>query len=729
MPDNNFAGDPRLDPFGAPSVLWRIIWLLAALSFVLLLLFHSHLTSHLNSAVHVVTNMQSIREQSLRASLEMFATQLKDQTRDYAIWDQMFDYVNNHDPQWAEDNLTWLETDQRIEGVAVLDIAGRPIFQSGSFVIWDIPLQARVFQTAQERLRDQIQMSTYVAADEGLYWLSACRIALDSAPEEPYNGYLLLADALDGEKKALIEKLAGVKEIHVVMGSPAEPEDPRDLEAARDGLLSEVPIPECIGAEDVRLRFTIPMPFLDPWLKEASVSITIVAFGVFLVIGLSVLALYLWVLQPLRRLNRAIARFGESGQWVAPSLQFREFTSLARTIGESLDRRRQAEEERARLLEELHRAQRLETIGTLASSLAHEFNNILSGILGHISLLKAQHSPGDRHYPELELIDQAAQKAVGLTGQLLALARRGKLDFQAVDLNDCVRAVLRFLEPSIDKRIQVRTQLQPTVATIRGDRNLIEQVLINLFLNARDAMPEGGELRLETREVVLDQAFCESHAGVTPGPYVCLSVADTGVGMDDETLAHVFEPFFTTKESGHGTGLGLYIAHAIVQNHGGFIDVRSKVGEGTVFDICFPASPRSAPTSSPAVVQEQRGGTILVMDDEELVRATLERMLGYLGYRVLLAKDGREGIEVFAQHRDEIDLVLIDMNMPTGGGQAFRELRRLRPDVRVLLISGFARDKAVQELLDEGALGFIAKPFTLEDLSRRVQEALAATPR
>lgn len=727
MPDNNFPGDPRPNAIRAPSVLWRMTWLLVAMSLLLLVLFRSHLTAHLDSAVHVVVNMRDIREQSVRTTLETFATQLDDQARDYAIWDQMFDYVNNPDPQWAEDNLLWLETDQGIEGVAVLDIAGRPIFQSGSFVIWDTSLQAQVFQTAQEHLRDQNQMSTYVAADEGLYWLSACRIALASAPEGPYNGYLLLADALDGEKKTLIANLAGVKDIQIVMGSPGEPEDPRDLQLARDGLLSEVAIPECIGTEDVRLRFTIPMPFLDPWLKEAPSSLALMALGTFLVMGLSALALYLWVIQPLRRLNQAIARFGESGQWVAPSLQFHELSTLAQTIGESLDRRRQVEDEQARLVEELHRAQRLETIGTLASGLAHEFNNILSGILGHISLLKAQHSPDDRHYPELELIDQATQKAVGLTGQLLALARRGKLDLQAVDLNDCVQAVLRFLEPSIDKRIKLQTYLQPTVATIQGDRNLIEQVLINLCLNARDAMPEGGELHIETREVMLDQAFCESHAGVTPGPYICLSVADTGVGMDDEALAHLFEPFFTTKESGGGTGLGLYIAHAIVQNHGGFMDVHSRVGDGTVCDVCFPASPRSAPISSPAVVQEKGGGIVLVVDDEDLVRATLERMLGYLGYRVLLAKDGPEGIEVFAHHKDEIDLVLIDMNMPMGGAEVFRELKRLRPDVRALLISGFAPDKAVQKVLDEGALGFIAKPFTLEDLSQRVRETLGAT--
>ncbi|WP_005032439.1 ATP-binding protein [Holophaga foetida] len=388
-----------------------------------------------------------------------------------------------------------------------------------------------------------------------------------------------------------------------------------------------------------------------------------------------------------------------------------------------------AAEESLRVQEEqLRQSQKMDAIGQLAGGVAHDFNNMLAGILGSAELL-AEELPEDApHRALVKTIIQASERAAELTSKLLAFSRKGKLVSTALDLHRIIQDTLGLLSRSVDKRIEIRQALNARNPQVVGDPSQLENALLNLCINARDAMPEGGVLTVETEDVRLREPLSDPVGfHIEAGAYVRLSVRDTGHGIPPEIRARIFEPFFTTKAEGRGTGLGLAAVYGIVKSHRGALQVESEPGQGSAFNILLPLDevPRPEPVHESVREQHRGEGTILVIDDEDMIRSTTARILGSMGYRILQAVDGAEGIRVFEAHHQEIRLVLLDMVMPgLSGRETFQRLRSLDPEVRVIAASGFANDQSVNDMLAGGLMGFLHKPFGMKSLVEAIRQAL-----
>ncbi|WP_343041968.1 ATP-binding protein [Thermosulfuriphilus ammonigenes] len=375
---------------------------------------------------------------------------------------------------------------------------------------------------------------------------------------------------------------------------------------------------------------------------------------------------------------------------------------------------------------QLVEAEKLTAIGTLTSGIAHDFNNVLCAIMGHISILKESPHLDKGELRALETIERAAERGAELSRRLLSFARQRKWDFKPLDVNQSVKNVVDLLKHTIDRRIRIRLELEE-LPPIKGSSTQLEQMIMNLCLNACEAMPEGGILSLMTSLVYMDE---NNPVGVRPGRYVHLVVADTGQGMDEETLAHIFEPFFTTKE-GRGTGLGLAMVANVIHEHGGHCQVVSRLGRGTAFHIYLPVDEgQKAESPSPKEVTLAKGararGFILVVDDEEPIREMLKTILERAGHRVVTAANGQEALEVADEEGQNLDLVILDINMPLlSGREAFNRLRGKIPGVKVLIASGLDLDPRMDPLLRE-ADGYLRKPFYLDELLAKVSEILAS---
>ena len=382
--------------------------------------------------------------------------------------------------------------------------------------------------------------------------------------------------------------------------------------------------------------------------------------------------------------------------------------------------------ERKKLEEQLRNSQKMEAMGLLAGGIAHDFNNLLTGILGYANLL----SINERVDPEVAraagIIQRSAEKASQLTAQLLGFAEQGKNLNVPVELGRVIASVTGVLERTQDPGIRIAASLRPERGCVLGDPSQLDQVVMNLAINACDAMPRGGQLKFTTEPVAIDEAFCRERDWMSPGKYLLLSVADTGVGISPENLERIFDPFFTTKAKGKGTGLGLSMVFGIVKNHGGCVDVRSEAGAGTVFRVYLPESPEVAPEEAAMDTALPRGrGRILLVDDQEPVREVARDMLEALGYEVITAADGLEGVSRYRDLWREIDLVILDMVMPNmSGGDCFLRMKEINPKARVVLSSGYSMDGAIQGVMNEGILAFIQKPYRLEELSRVVGTAV-----
>jgi two-component system cell cycle sensor histidine kinase/response regulator CckA len=386
--------------------------------------------------------------------------------------------------------------------------------------------------------------------------------------------------------------------------------------------------------------------------------------------------------------------------------------------------------ERRRLEEQLIQSQKMESIGLLAGGIAHDFNNILGGILGYASYLKSVVPAEDHIFQHLDTIERSALRAADLTAKLLAFARGGKYVVKPININAVVEETLRLLRGSFDKNIVIEERLSHDIPAIEADAGQIQQVIMNLCVNARDAMPGGGKLTLTTSVVSWPTAALLSQPDARHTRHVCVTVRDTGSGIDQSILGKIFDPFFTTKEKGKGTGLGLATVYGIVKNHSGHIDVHSEIGRGTSFDVLFPAVEMRA-VSHEEKLEKVSGGneTILVVDDEETIRRLLRDLLQAKGYRVVEAADGREALRVFEEHGGRIDLVILDMVMPEmGGREAYVHLRELNPDIRTILSTGYAEDERARELMSMGVMAFVQKPYRVDVLAAVVRSVLD-TPR
>ncbi len=384
--------------------------------------------------------------------------------------------------------------------------------------------------------------------------------------------------------------------------------------------------------------------------------------------------------------------------------------------------------QRRRLEEELREAQKFEALGQMAGGIAHDFNNLITGILCHVGLLKAG-AKADKDTLETALvIEKAARRAADLTSQLLGFARRGKHQDIPVDIKATVDTVVALISGALERRLTVEKNLSAEPTWARGDPAQMEQAILNLAVNARDAMPDGGRMTFTVSTVELDEAACAVRPGARPGTFVAIGVADTGVGMSPAVRAHIFEPFFTTKPPGKGVGMGLAMVYGIVTNHGGWVDVESEAGHGLTFTIYLPVSegPAEGATAPKEPAAARVSARILLVDDEEVVRIAATRMLTNMGHKVVAVSGGAEAIEYYRAFGHRWDLVIIDMIMPgMDGRQCLRALRELNPDVRAILCTGGGDDGAISGALGEGDVGFVQKPYPMEKLAEAVRSALA----
>lgn len=393
--------------------------------------------------------------------------------------------------------------------------------------------------------------------------------------------------------------------------------------------------------------------------------------------------------------------------------------ALVRDISE----RMRAAKEKALLEEQLRHAQKMEAIGTLAGGVAHDFNNILGGLMGNLSLLERV-VRGEGETEQIQEMKELVQRGADLAKQLLGFSRRGNYNVQPLDLALVVqKASAMFGRTRRD--LTIRCQFAPGLYAVLMDHTQLEQVLLNLFVNAGQAMPDGGMLLLQAQNVSLSEAQTAS-LGLRSGPFVKLVVSDTGCGMDAATLARIFEPFFTTKAPGQGTGLGLASVYGIVRNHGGLITAQSEVGKGSTFTLHLPACHLSvAPKTHTPIPGRPGHGTLLLVDDESSIRKVFSLLLSASGYTVLLADSGSAAIEQVRAHRDSLQLVILDLTMPgLSGAKTFDVLRELAPDLKVLLVSGHAEERQARELLAKGAAGFLQKPFDGTTLEQKIRSLL-----
>jgi len=380
--------------------------------------------------------------------------------------------------------------------------------------------------------------------------------------------------------------------------------------------------------------------------------------------------------------------------------------------------------ERQKMQEKLQNAERLESLGTLAGGIAHDFNNLLMGIQGRSSLIAMELEPSHAQREHLHAIDEYIRSAAHLTKQLLGFARGGKYEVVPTDINQLTSNSVEMFGRT-KKEIIIQSHFHDPAPVVSVDRRQIEQVLLNLFVNAWQAMPDGGTLRVETEEVLLDKQACDLFQ-LPPGRYAKTSVTDSGIGMDQKTLHHIFDPFFTTKEKNRGTGLGLASAYGIIKNHGGVINATSEVGVGSTFNVYLPLSDQK-PAEIIVIAPKVKNGceTILLVDDEEMILDVGKALLEKLGYFVMDANNGEAAIDVVSRMGNDIDLVILDMIMPgMDGGKTFDRIRRLVPRMPVVLSSGYAINKQAEEIMKRGCNGFIQKPFTVADLSQKIRKVL-----
>jgi two-component system cell cycle sensor histidine kinase/response regulator CckA len=386
---------------------------------------------------------------------------------------------------------------------------------------------------------------------------------------------------------------------------------------------------------------------------------------------------------------------------------------------------------RKRLEQQLVQAQKMEGLGTLAGGIAHDFNNILAIILGYTNKLESAHSKPHEFPGAIKIIKEAVERGAALVQQLLTSARQTEARFSSVDLNALVRELESMLQATFPKTISFQLELAPDLPVITADKSQLHQVLLNLCVNARDAMPAGGTLTLAT-SITPGPELTEMFSGVTADSYACIRVRDTGIGMSRQVKSHIFEPFFSTKERGKGTGLGLSVVYGVVNNHRGFVQVESEPGAGTSFIVYLPVKHLAAEQlggDRTGVPRQDIPQTILLVEDEEMLRELGVSILESEGFRVLAAKDGVEAVALFETHCDEIGLVVCDLGLPRlGGREAFLKMKESRPGVRAIVASGYLEPAIRSEMLKAGVIDTIQKPYDFNDLLAKIRSIIGPQP-
>jgi PAS domain S-box-containing protein len=426
------------------------------------------------------------------------------------------------------------------------------------------------------------------------------------------------------------------------------------------------------------------------------------------------------IVQDITRLKRMEAMLSSTQEELAMAVAAR--VRELRKVNEELEKEIR---ERNKIEKELLHARNMESIGTLAGGLAHDFNNLLMGIQGQASLMLWEIKEDHPHYKKLKNIEAQIKSGTDLTRQLLGVSKGRLSEKKPVEINPVIEKILSLFNRT-HKDVVIRSSLEEDLWTVMADSCQLEQTLLNLYLNACQAMPSGGELHLESANVLLDDLDVRPY-GLAPGRYVRIRVRDTGIGMAEDVLRRAFDPFFTTREKGWGTGLGLSMAYEIIRGHDGILQAESAPGRGSTFTIHLPATDAPVERLETKAVSCLGGeGTVLVIDDEPIILEVMEGMLEILGYHVRAMSDPREAITFFRENHERIDLVILDMILPGMSGDViYRSLRSIRRDVKVILMSGYGGDGKVKPILEEGVRSFLLKPFTLQQLSEGLREVLS----
>ncbi len=383
-------------------------------------------------------------------------------------------------------------------------------------------------------------------------------------------------------------------------------------------------------------------------------------------------------------------------------------------------------QELKKMQRQLIEAEKLTALGTLAGGVAHDFNNILCGMIGYVGLLKRNHVPEDKDFKMLDTIEKAGFRAANLTKQLLTFSRQEAMELQATLVNEHIENVAKLLQNTLSKLITIRLELGQSLPPVLSDPAQLEQIVMNLSVNARDAMPNGGEILIRSEKCTIDHAFCEAHPEAREGDYIRLTIADQGEGIDKEVLPRIFEPFFTTKEFGKGTGLGLAMVYGIVKSHKGFLIVSSTPGQGTTFAVYLPLSEtaREEESLEPSPDEGLRA-TVLIVDDEKFIAAMLAEHLQNLGCRTFQASNGEEALTFLAEHSNEIDIAILDLNMPVmDGTSTYEKMKEIDSDLKVIVASGYSLKGSAEEILAQGAQGFIQKPYSLDTIVAKIRQVL-----
>jgi len=433
---------------------------------------------------------------------------------------------------------------------------------------------------------------------------------------------------------------------------------------------------------------------------------------------------YIEIMEELRRKNESLeALKNELEERVR--IRTSSLEASNRALTEEIEKNRAIQKELREKEKKLFYAQKMEAVGTLAGGIAHDFNNLLMCIQGNISLILLEQDASSTHYDKIKNIEEQVKSGVSLTKQLLNFVVQREQEFSLVDLNDLVSETASMFSRT-RKEIVIQQDLDGDLGFVRADRGQIEQALLNLYLNASQAMPGGGPLTLRSETIRLNRDEAQSYF-VEEGLYARVSVTDTGVGMDEKTRERIFDPFFTTKEMGRGYGLGLASVYGIIKGHHGFVDVHSRKGEGSSFFVYLPKATEMAvqPKTHPqgAILRGQE--TILFVDDEKTIIEVMQDILEALDYRVLTANSGEEAVQLYDSLKDEIDLVILDVIMPGMGGlETFETIKTFNPDVKVIFSSGYSVNRIAREIMDKGCRGFIQKPFNIETISQKIRDVL-----
>jgi signal transduction histidine kinase/FixJ family two-component response regulator len=661
---------------------------------------------------------------------------------DYTCWDQMVAAIKTSDQRWFNENINDKTLDSfhahaiwifRPDGTSSF---ARPHSYLNSPELLQFPLPKEVIPQIFARGR---LSHFYIKIPQGLMEIRAATVhpSKDSDRTTPPQGYFFAGRLWNNPVIKEMERFTG-NEISVV---PAT-NKPGELEI--DELNGSMVFSRTLNAWDgkplARLVIKNESIVVKEFNRESDrLFLGLFAFAVVVFLLLSV-SLVLWVNRPLRQIRESLKR-GDPAPIALLCKQNTEFGELARTVDQffqqranlvrEMEERRATEEALRKSEDELRHSQKMEAVGRLAGGVAHDFNNLLTAIIGYAELLIGRSGTDPVVAQNADLIRKAGQQAAALTRQLLAFSRKQLLQPKVIDLNSLVVEMEKLLRRVIGERFELRTIPEAKQGRVKADRSQIEQVILNLGVNARDAMPKGGTLYIETANVRLDPTkVSEIDASLPPGDYVELSVTDTGEGMDEETKSRIFEPFFTTKGPGKGTGLGLATVYGIVRQSGGGITVETAVGKGSTFRIYLPvetAPVEQSKGSSAPTEETSHDETVLVAEDEEIVRQLVCDVLEEQGYQVLCAADGKIALEMAAKFDGLIDLLITDVIMPQMNGQELAiKLSKSRPDMKVLFVSGYSDNDIGDHGVLDSSIDLLQKPFTPHSLRTKIREVIEA---